>query len=548
MENKLIKGAKIATIGLLITKALGILYLIPMNALLSSEAMGIYGVSYAIYAFFIQVTLVGFPVGVSKMVAKYRTQNNFTMVGRTFKYSITLISAIAIVLFSTLFFATDLIVSLMDVGIYDANEVALTLKILAPSLLVIPALAITRGYVQGYEDMLPSSISIVIEQLVRIIIIVGGLIIAVVVLEEDDMVAIYIATIASFFSAFSGYLVIFPAFRKYSSFAKTSKVQSDIVIGFKKTIELVAIVSVPFIVLSTYKGAFELIDAFTINKILSTMDVTAEYITHTITAYTVQIQKLVILTLTIASGFTMSMIPSFSALHTSGNIKALRVKITQVTLLAFFVISFVSVFTAVFNSETYFVFFFTGEIELGSKIFTLSIVSSIFYAMYNVVGVTLLTINHVKPVVISFIAGMIMKIGFGYIFAFIFNKLGIEKALVFAAASFVGYATSFAVVLAFCIKKNYIILPRLIKCSIMIFISIVLVGISAFILSLLLPSISPTSSGVDSYGINIAVLMFAGAVCLTIYLLSAEKMNYLKKISGNSLKDLVMAVKKRATR
>ncbi len=548
MENKLIRGAKIATIGLLITKALGILYVIPMNALLSVESMGIYGVSYVQYAFFIQITLVGFPVGVSKIVAKYRTEGNFTMVNRTFKYSVILISIVGFALFSLLFFGTDLVVRFMDVKVYDPAEVALTLKILAPSLLVIPALAITRGYTQGYEDMLPSSISIVIEQFIRVLIIIVGVVIVVKVLKIDDMYAIYIATIASFFSAFVGYLVILPGFKKYFSFSRNRYKDSDVAIGFKNTINIVAVVALPFIVLATYKGLFEYLDSILINRVLDTMDVSKEYIKQTISVYSVQIQKLVILTLTIASGFTLSMIPSLSAIHTAGDTKELRKRITQVILLAFFVISFVSTFTSIFNNETFFVFFFTGDASFGGKIFALSIISSIFYALYNVVGVTLLTINHVKPVIISFILGMITKVIFTYLFGYIFNALNIEPSLVFAASSFVGYIVSLTVVFAHCIKSNLIIVPKLISVGIKILVSITILTLATFILSLILPEITAASSGLKTYVINIGVLMLSGLITLLVFLYSAEKMRYLKYLSGNSFKEIVMVVKKRASR
>lgn len=548
MENKLIRGAKIATIGLLITKALGILYVIPMNALLSTDAMGIYGVSYVQYAFFIQVTLVGFPTGVSKIVAKYRAEHNYTMVNRTFKYSVILISVVGFLLFALLFFGTDFVVSFMDVDVYDPTEVALTLKILAPSLLVIPALAITRGYTQGYEDMLPNSISIVIEQVIRIAIIIVGLFVVTYWLKIDEMYAIYIATIASFFSAFVGYLVILPGFKRYFTFARRNYSDKDYVINFRKIIEIVAVVSVPFIVLSTYKGLYEYIDSITINRILRTMDVDKLYIKQTISIYTVQIQKLVVLTLTIANGFTLSMIPSFSALHTSGKFEELRRKVTQVTLLAFFVISFVSVFTAVFSSETYYVFFFTGEISLGASVFTLSIISSIFYALFNVVGVTLLTLNHIKPVIISFIFGMLTKVVFGYIFGFIFKFLNIEPALVFAAASFTGYVVSLAIVLRFCIKQDLIITSKLVKVAIKIVISIIVLFVTAFITSQIIGIFTSDLEGISGYVINIITLSIAGLIALIVYLISAQKMKYLKYVSGSSFKELFMVVKKRASR
>ncbi|MFV0499662.1 MAG: oligosaccharide flippase family protein [Bacilli bacterium] len=548
MDNKMIKGAKIATIGLFVTKILGILYVIPMNALLSTEAMGIYGISYVQYAFFIQITLVGFPVGVSKIVAKYRAEHNFTMVNKTFKYSVVLVSIFGIVAFLIMFFGADTIVKFMRVGVYNPKDVAITLKLLAPSLLVIPVLAISRGYTQGYEDMLPSSISMVVEQFIRILFIIIGLVFVIKVFKADDIYAIYIATIASFFSAFFGYLILTPSFKRYFSFAKRNSSKKDYKISFKNLIRVVAIVSVPFIVLSTYKGLFEYIDSVTINRILDPFAVSKTYIKQIISIYSVQIQKLVILTLTIASGFTLSMIPSLSALHSSRNYGELKKRITQITLLAFFIICYVSLFVAIFADETYFVFFFSGYKEIGGQILSLSIISSIFYATYNVIGVTLLTLNHIKVVIISFIAGIISKLIFTYIFAYIFSKTGQEPALIFAASSFVAYVISFYIVLKHCISVNLINVTKLIRVVFKIAISSILLIITTKILSLLLPAINDGDSGFKTYLINIAVLISSGIITLFVYLFSAQKMNYLRYLSGKTFKELLLMVKNRATR
>lgn len=548
MENKIIKGAKIATIGLLITKALGILYVIPMNAMLSSDAMGVYGISYIQYAFFIQITLVGFPTGVSKIVAKYRAENNFTMVNRTFKYSVALVSLLGVVGFSVLFFGTDYVVKTMQVGVFDPDQVAITLKLLAPSLLIIPALAISRGYTQGFEDMLPSSISIVIEQVVRILIIVIGLILVVKVFKTDDMQAIYVATIASFFSAFIGYLFLVPGFRKYFGFARRNYSENDFSLGFRKLVEIVAVVSIPFIVLSTYKGLFEFLDSIMINRILDNFNISDDYIKETIIIYTIQIQKLVVLTLTIANGFTLSMIPALSSLHTKGEFALLRKRMTQLVLLSTFVFTFVSVFAAIFSKETYFVFFFTGEAGLGGSVFALSIISTIFYALFNVVGASLLTIHHVKPVVIAFISGIVVKIITGYIFGYIFNGLGIEPALVFATASFAGYIVSLTIVVRFCTKHKLLYTPRIVKVGLKIATSAIILAVVCAILVNVLPSITNESSGLSTYLKNIGVLLLSGTISLVVFLYSAEKLRYLKYLTGKSFKDLLFTVIKRAPR
>ena len=49
MSSKLVKGTAILTIGLFLSKALGLLYLIPFYAIVGKESMGLYQYAYIPY-------------------------------------------------------------------------------------------------------------------------------------------------------------------------------------------------------------------------------------------------------------------------------------------------------------------------------------------------------------------------------------------------------------------------------------------------------------------------------------------------------------------
>ena len=52
-KNTFVKGALITTIGIVLTKILGIIYVIPFHAIIGDEGGALYGYAYTIYLFFV---------------------------------------------------------------------------------------------------------------------------------------------------------------------------------------------------------------------------------------------------------------------------------------------------------------------------------------------------------------------------------------------------------------------------------------------------------------------------------------------------------------
>ena len=66
-KNTFVKGAFITTIGIVLTKILGILYVIPFHAIIGEEGGALYGYAYTIYLFFVSFSSAGVPLAISKI-------------------------------------------------------------------------------------------------------------------------------------------------------------------------------------------------------------------------------------------------------------------------------------------------------------------------------------------------------------------------------------------------------------------------------------------------------------------------------------------------
>ena len=72
-KSGFVKGAFIATFGIVLTKILGILYVIPFHAIIGESGGALYGYAYTIYVLFMSLSSAGIPLAISKIVSEYQT-------------------------------------------------------------------------------------------------------------------------------------------------------------------------------------------------------------------------------------------------------------------------------------------------------------------------------------------------------------------------------------------------------------------------------------------------------------------------------------------
>ena len=72
-KSSFVKGAFITTLGIVIAKILGILYVIPFHAIIGDEGGALYGYAYTIYLVFMSLSTAGIPLAISKVISEYQT-------------------------------------------------------------------------------------------------------------------------------------------------------------------------------------------------------------------------------------------------------------------------------------------------------------------------------------------------------------------------------------------------------------------------------------------------------------------------------------------
>ena len=174
-KQSLIKGSIILGSAGILTRFLGLFFRWPLIMLIGDEGIGYYQMSYPLYMFFIAMAS-GVPVAISKMISEKNATNDIYGSFEVMKESAILMAIIGTgTTLSLFFFAKEIIVLLK----WDAKAYYSLIGIsFAP--IVISFVTIFRGFFQGLQNMTPSAISQIIEQIGRVIFGVG---LAIVLLE-----------------------------------------------------------------------------------------------------------------------------------------------------------------------------------------------------------------------------------------------------------------------------------------------------------------------------------------------------------------------------
>ena len=158
--KKTMKGALILSIASLIAKILSAVYRIPFENIVGNTGFYVYQQVYPIYGIGVAFALTGFPVYISKLVAEQRDEAT----------KLRLVQQIFLILcvFSGAIFVGLRVFAPFIALLMGDPQLVVLIKSVAWMFLFMPILAVGRGYYQGTFDMLPTAISQVTEQFMRV--------------------------------------------------------------------------------------------------------------------------------------------------------------------------------------------------------------------------------------------------------------------------------------------------------------------------------------------------------------------------------------------
>lgn len=164
-SGSVIKGTMILITGNIIVKVIGAFFKLPLANIIGADGMGLYNASFTVYDIFLVLSTAGFTLAISKMVSSCCAHGKDGEALEILKVTRRLFFLIGFG-FMTVMFAGARIFSQLIGNTRSLNCILM----LAPAVLFVSLMCAYRGYYQGTNNMVPTTVSQIIEAVVRLII------------------------------------------------------------------------------------------------------------------------------------------------------------------------------------------------------------------------------------------------------------------------------------------------------------------------------------------------------------------------------------------
>ena len=427
-KNSFMQGAMVATIAIIFTKVIGILYVIPFYNIIGDKGGALYGYAYTIYSTFLSVSTVGIPLAISKLVSEYNALGYYHARERVYKQGKRAITAFALLVFVLLVIFAEPIAKAILGDIKGGNtikDITFVIRVIATALLVIPSLSISRGYLQGNKFITSPSISQVVEQLFRVIVVVVGSYVMLKItgnVTHAVSVACFGATIGGLIAYF--YLKYKIVKNKKEFIPKTKETEEEKKITTKEIWTKIFKYAFPFVMIDVVGNACMLINMFTVVKILvnyCNFSVTdAETVMSSLTTWG---SKLCMIVSAIATGLVVSLLPNITDSYVRKDQKTVTKYINNSYEMLLYLAIPMTLGLSFLAKPVWEIFY--DNHGLAAEVFTIFIFNGLTSSLYTVTLTIMQSIDKYKVVFVCLFIEVLTKLVLQYPLMMLAYKLGI---------------------------------------------------------------------------------------------------------------------------
>lgn len=164
-KQSFLKGAAILTVCLLVVKVIGMLYKVSLSRLYGPVGAGLLSNAYELYIPLFTLATAGFPIAVSRMISESMTKGRYKDIRRIKDVAVPFFIVTGIICFLLM-----VLFSFFYVRFINAPDAFLSVLALAPAIFFGCLVSAYRGYYEGMRNMVPTSISEIVEAFVKLIV------------------------------------------------------------------------------------------------------------------------------------------------------------------------------------------------------------------------------------------------------------------------------------------------------------------------------------------------------------------------------------------
>lgn len=241
MSNKqegqnFLQGTAILAMATALVKIMGAVYKIPLNAIIGEQGFGYFNTAYEIYNVLLMISTAGLPVAMSRMISQANSLENYNQVRRIYAAARSIFLTFGIV-GSVLMTAFCRQLARFQ----NQPDAWAAIGFLGPCVLLICIISTFRGFFQGQGNMIPTSVSQVIEAVVKLVVGMGA---AVLLLRSTGSVSLAAggAILGVTASCLISVVYLFIVFRKHFQRLPRSK---DKPWSYQETVKALLLIAIP---------------------------------------------------------------------------------------------------------------------------------------------------------------------------------------------------------------------------------------------------------------------------------------------------------------
>ena len=168
-KQNFLQGTALLAMATAIVKVIGALYKIPLNAIIGEQGFGYFNTAYDIYNVLLMISTAGLPVAMSRMISQASSLDHYNQVRRIYHTARGIFLALGI--------AGSLLMTVFCrqlAAFQNQPDAWAAIGCLGPCVLLICVMSTYRGFFQGQGNMLPTSVSQVLEAVVKLIVGMGA--------------------------------------------------------------------------------------------------------------------------------------------------------------------------------------------------------------------------------------------------------------------------------------------------------------------------------------------------------------------------------------
>ncbi|HZK47735.1 MAG TPA: polysaccharide biosynthesis protein [Atopostipes sp.] len=526
-DNRIVTGSSWMAMGSMVSRILGAIYIIPWMAWMGTQdqanaAHALYQVGYNPYALFLAFATAGVPSAISKQISHYNAIQEYEISKKIYKHGLILMAITGILSAGIMYLIAPALAASSPA---DNESATLVIRSLAPALLMIPTLSVTRGLFQGHNRMREPAISQIVEQVARVIFILGATYIIRMAMSGEVVTAVTYSTFAAFVGAVFALVYLFYRIRQTPTALNREPEESlnQYSISTTELLKEIIKTSIPFVVISSGLMIFQQIDQQTYAPLMEFFypERTQQQIQITYGIMGGNAHKLSTIITSFGAALAITSVPVMSDLMAKRKIKDVSYQFEQAVQLLMFIM--IPAIIGMFVVSGRFYTFFYGYDSFGFYVTKVYAVASLLMGLYMVLGNILQAIDLRRLGIYALLAGIGMKL----ISQPIFIRLIGESGILYSTIT--GLALTIYLMFLIMYKKVGFSVKFLSRRVLLVFILSVIMGLTAAGVNGAISLVVSESSRLQS----LIALLIVGVVGVAVYGYLSLKTGLAEKVVGS---------------